>query len=64
MIPLQALALIYAGMLLENPARREQLTKLLNGAGAEVEKVVKNFSEKAGEQKYESPEQSEPTEFR
>lgn len=62
MIPLQALALVYAGMLLESPVRREQLTKLLSGAGAEIEKVVKNFSEKAGETKNESPE-PEPTEF-
>lgn len=64
MIPLQAVALIYAGMLLENPARREQLTKFLNGAGAEVEKVVRNFSEKAGDSKNESPEKPESTEFR
>lgn len=62
MIPLQALALVYMGMLFESPARREQLTKFLNSAGAEVEKVVKNFSEKAGETKDESPE-PEPAEF-
>lgn len=62
MIPLQALLFTYAGMLLESPRRREQLTKFLNGASVEVEKVVKNFSEKAGETKDESPE-PEPAEF-
>jgi len=64
MIPLQAVALIYAGMLLESPTRREQFTKFLNGAGAEVEKMVGNFTSKGGVAKDDTAAAEEPTEFR
>lgn len=52
-------------MLLESKPRRDQLMKLLNGAGAEVEKMVNNFTSKGGVAKNDATATAEePTEFR
>lgn len=58
------LALIYAGMLIENPKKREQFMGFVNEAGVSIEKAINSFMsmEKGGETKNEAPE-PEPTEF-
>lgn len=66
MFPLiPALALIYAGMLIESPTKRQQFMNFANGAGASVEKVINKVSDgikDSGEANNESPE-PESTEF-
>lgn len=64
MNPLQAIILLYAGMLIESPDKRKSFMDFINGAGAEVEKAVRSLMNKGGEPKDEPPEQPEPTEFR
>jgi len=65
MIPIQALVFLYAGMLLESPERRKQFMQFVNGAGTEIEKVIKEFGDKGGAVKDEPVETAaEPEEFR
>lgn len=64
MVPIQTILLLYTGMLIESPQRREQLMKFFDGAGKEVEKVVNNFSKKKPVTKNDTePEPTEPAEF-
>jgi len=67
MTPIQAIILLYAGMLIENPEKRKQFMGLINSAGASIEKTVNGFMSKGGAVKNEPAETTapdEPTEFR
>lgn len=44
----QIIALLYAGMLIESPQKRQQFIGFLNNAGVSVEKIVNNFTNKGG----------------
>lgn len=66
MTPIQAIILLYTGMLIENPEKRKQFMGFVNSAGASVEKAVNGFMSKGGEPQKESEPDNEPesTEFR
>lgn len=58
----QIAALVYIGMMIESPAKRQQFMKLINGAGAEVEKMMKDFTRKGAVN--DVPDTADETEFK
>lgn len=64
MFPLQAVLLLYGGMLIESQEKRKSLMTFLTVAGAEINKAVDGLTKKAGEIPSDTPELPEPTEFR
>ena len=64
MIPIQAIALIYAGMMIESPERRKQFMTFINSSGANIEKTINNLTSKGGVANDDEAAAEESTEFR
>lgn len=61
----QILTLLYAGMLLESPQKRQQFMGFINNAGVSVEKIISNSMNRGGAVNVPEPAApEEPAEFR